>query len=80
LQDEQYDILTGHVGGRFTSIHQYVVLKGKSADALRQAHLVLQAEVEGSSLMIKEVTLLGRDECYQVLRVLYQGTAENLLG
>lgn len=79
LQDEQYDILTGHVGGRFTSIHQYVVLKGKSADALRQAHLVLQAEVEGSSLMIKEVTMLGRDESYQVLRVLYQGTAENLL-
>ncbi|MFC4048298.1 hypothetical protein ACFOY4_01270 [Actinomadura syzygii] len=74
LQDEQYDILTGHVGGRFTSIHQYVLLKGKSADALRQAHLILQAEVEGSPLVIKEVTVLDRDEALQTLRVFYQST------
>ncbi|MFG1857504.1 hypothetical protein ACGFJT_37110 [Actinomadura geliboluensis] len=74
LQDEQYDILTEHVGGKFTSIHQYVLLKGKSADALRQAHIILQAEVEGSSLMIKEATILDRDEAYQMLRVFYQGT------
>ncbi|WP_020385232.1 hypothetical protein [Kribbella catacumbae] len=80
LQNEQYDILTGHVGGKFTSIHQYVLLKGKSVDALRQGHLVLQAEVEGSSLMIKEVTMLGRDESHQMLRILYQGTTDSLLG
>lgn len=80
LQDEQYDILTGHVGGRFTSIHQYVVLKARSADALRQAHLVLQSEVEGSALMIREVTMLGRDESQQMLRVFYQGTTDGLVG
>ncbi|WP_246486570.1 hypothetical protein [Kribbella qitaiheensis] len=80
LQDEQYDILTSHVGGRFTSIHQYVVLKGKSTDALRQAHLVLQSEVEGSSLMIREVTILGRDESEQMLRIFYQGTGDSLMG
>lgn len=73
LQNEQYDILTGHVGGRFSSIHQYLLLKGKSADALRRGHMVLQAEVEGSALMIKEATMLDREESESMLRVFYQG-------
>ncbi|MFC9755219.1 hypothetical protein [Streptomyces sp. NPDC056921] len=73
LQNEQYDILARHVGGKFTSIHQYLLLKGKSADALRRGHLVLQAEVEGSSLMVKEVTMLDRAEAEPMLRVFYQG-------
>ncbi|PUB32557.1 hypothetical protein C8K30_1011083 [Promicromonospora sp. AC04] len=73
LQDEQYDILTQHVGGKFTSIHQYLLLKGKSADALRRGHTVLQAEIEGSALMIKEAMLLNREETEPMLRLFYQG-------
>lgn len=80
LQNEQYDILTQHVGGKFPSIHQYVLLKGRSADALRQGALVLQAEVESSSQMIKELTMLDRDETHQMLRVLYQGSPNDHLG
>lgn len=79
LQNEQYDILTGHVGGRFSSIHQYLLLKGKSADALRRGHMVLQAEVEGSALMIKEATMLDREETESMLRVFYQGIDDELL-
>ncbi|MDO4254301.1 MAG: hypothetical protein Q4C81_04025 [Kocuria sp.] len=79
LQNEQYDILTQHVGGKFTSIHQYLLLKGKSEDALRKAHLVLQAEVEGSSLMIKEATVLDREETEPMLRVFYQGIEQERL-
>ncbi|MFD9604712.1 hypothetical protein [Streptomyces sp. NPDC059970] len=79
LQNEQYDILTRHVGGKFTSIHQYLLLKGKSADALRRGHLVLQAEVEGSSLMAKEATMLDREEAEPMLRVFYQGIDDELL-
>ncbi|MFF3127054.1 hypothetical protein ACFVRD_33185 [Streptomyces sp. NPDC057908] len=79
LQNEQYDILTRHVGGKFTSIHQYLLLKGKSADALRRGHLVLQAEVEGSSLMVKEATMLDREEAEPMLRVFYQGIDDELL-
>lgn len=79
LQNEQYDILTQHVGGKFTSIHQYLLLKGKSADALRRGHMVLQAEVEGSSLMIKEATILDREETEPMLRVFYQGIDDELL-
>lgn len=78
LQNEQYDILARHVGGQFTSIHQYLLLKGKSADALRRGHLVLQAEVEGSSLMVKEVTMLDREEAESMLRVFYQGIDDEL--
>lgn len=73
LQNEQYDILTQHVGGKFTSIHQYLLLKGKSEDALRRGHTILQAEVEGSSLMIKEATMLDREEAYPMLRTFYAG-------
>ncbi len=73
LQNEQYDILTQHVGGKFPSIHQYLLLKGKSADALRRGQLILQAEVEGSTLMVKEATMLDREETEPMLRVFYQG-------
>lgn len=79
LQNEQYDILTQFVGGKFTSIHQYIVLKAKSLDALRRAHNVLQAEVEGSSLMVKEATMLDREETYQMLGVFYRGTEDDPL-
>lgn len=73
LLNEQYDIITEHVGGTFPSIHQYLLLKAKSEDALRRGHTILQAEVENSSLMIKEATMLDRDEAYPVLRVFYAG-------
>jgi hypothetical protein len=79
LQNEQYDILTQHVGGKFTSIHQYLLLKGRSEDALRRAHMVLQAEVEGSALMIKEAMVLDREETVPMLRVFYQGIDDDRL-
>ncbi|WP_030895375.1 hypothetical protein [Streptomyces sp. NRRL F-5053] len=79
LQNEQYDILMQHVGGRFTSIHQYLLLKAKTADALRRAHMVLQAELEGSALMIKEAAVLDKEETESMLRVFYQGIDDELL-
>lgn len=79
LQNEQYDILHDHVGGKFTSIHQYVLIKGKSPDGLRRAHQVLQAEVEGSALIIKEATMLDREEALPMLRVFYTGVDDDAL-
>ncbi|MEU7155988.1 hypothetical protein AB0A98_06025 [Streptomyces chrestomyceticus] len=79
LQNEQYDILAQHVGGKFPSIHQYLLLKGKNAGALRKGHQVLQAEVGGSALMIKEATMLDREEVEPMLRVFYQGVDDELL-
>lgn len=74
LQDEKYNILSDHVGGKFPSIHQYVILRGKSEDALRQGHQVLQAEAESNGLMIKDLTMLNREETTSLLQVFYQGT------
>lgn len=79
LLDEQYDILTQHVGGRFNSIHQYLLLKGDTRDALKRGHTILQAEADGSNLMIKECSPLDREETYRMLRVFYQGTEANPL-
>lgn len=78
LQNESFDLLTQHVGGAFSSIHQYLVLRGTSQDALTRGHKLLHAEVEASSLMIKESAELDRLETLQVLQVLYQGTPDEL--
>lgn len=78
LQNESFDLLTQHVGGAFSSIHQYLLLRGTSQDALTRGHKLLQAEVEASSLMIKESAVLDRLETLQVLQVLYQGTPDEL--
>lgn len=79
LQEEKYRHLVDFVGRQFTSIHQYLVLKGKNVEALRRAHMLLQAELEGSSLMFKDATMLDRDETYQLLQVFYRGTDEDVL-
>ena len=78
LQNEQYDILTQHVGGKFSSIHQYLLLKGDNAEALERSYQVLRAEVEGSNLMIKELTALDEEETCSTLRVLFQGVDDEI--
>lgn len=75
LMDEQADILTTHVGGQFTSIHQYLLLRGDNREGLRRAHNLLTAEVESSPLMIKEATMLNHDETIGMLQVLYTTTS-----
>ena len=77
LLDEQYDLLTNWVGGKFSSIHQYLILKGDTRDALKRAHNILQAEYAGSPLMIKELTLLDRGDTERMLRVLYTGVDDD---
>ncbi|MFE1170369.1 hypothetical protein [Nocardiopsis sp. NPDC058789] len=74
LLDERYSILKDYVGGQFSSIHQYLVIKADNLEALRRAHTLVRAEVEGSSLMIKQASMLGADELYEMLRTIY--TAE----
>lgn len=73
LQNEQYDVLTEYVGGQFTSIHQYLIVKGSSIDSLERGLRVFRSEVAESSLMIKEATALDREETIAMLQVFYQG-------
>lgn len=75
LLDEQYDIMNDYVGKQFKSIHQYLLLKADSMEALRRAHTLLQAEVETSSLMIKGCSMLNGAETAEMLSVVYRGKA-----
>jgi len=71
LLDEQADILVNHVGTRFNSIHQYLVIKAENDEALRRAHALLQSEVADSSLMVKSCTVLDRSGFLEVGKKLF---------
>lgn len=72
LVQEQYDVLTQFVGKDFSSIHQYMLVKGDNKEALTGGVNVLASEVENSSLMIKRCTPMYRDEVYDFLRKIYR--------
>lgn len=71
--NEQFDTLKGYVGGSFRSIHQYLVLKAGSQEALMQAKAVLQSEVEYSNQMIKRCVPLRKADIEPVLKAIYTG-------
>ncbi len=73
LMDEQYDILTKYVGGQFQSLHQYLLVRGRTPDALRRGELLVRAETEGSALMLREAHPMGRDDVLAMLRSVYAG-------
>lgn len=75
LLEEQHAILTGYVGGSFASIHQYFVVKADNLEALRKAHVVLEAEAEESALMIRQLTQLDGNDTKEMLRGVYAGSA-----
>ena len=70
--EEQFRILRDYVGKEFKSIHQYMVIKSASKEALRVANSILQSEVENSSLFIKQCVPLEKDDTIEVLRSIYQ--------
>ena len=72
LAEEQFRILRDYVGKEFKSIHQYMVIKSSSKEALRVANNILQSEVENSSLFIKQCVPLEKDDTLEVLRSIYQ--------
>ena len=68
---EQYNILENHVGHEFKSIHQYFIIKADNIEALKIAKNVLQSEVENSSKIFKQCTLLYSDDIYEILQNVY---------
>jgi hypothetical protein len=74
LMEEQHAILKNYVGGSFNSIHQYLVIKADNLEALRRAHTVVQAEVEESSLMIKQLTMLDSTDGLEMFGTVYAGS------
>lgn len=75
LLEEQYSILTKYVGGSFTSIHQYLVIKADNLEALRRAHVVVEAEAEESALMLKQVIRLDGSETTEMYQAVYSAAA-----
>jgi hypothetical protein len=74
LMEEQHAILKDYVGGSFNSIHQYLVIKADNLEALRRAHTVVRAEVEESSLMIKQLTMLEAADSLDMFATIYTGS------
>ncbi|PDQ35475.1 MAG: hypothetical protein B5766_05245 [Candidatus Lumbricidophila eiseniae] len=75
LLDEQANILTDYVGSRFNSIHQYLVIKSGNDETLRRAHALLQSEIQDSSLMIKNCTILDGKGFLEMARGVYAEVA-----
>lgn len=78
LMDKQFDVLTNYVGGaaaetKFNSIHQYLIIKAGSMNNLTDAHGVLGAEVENSTFMFKQCSILDGTETVDALRSVYAG-------
>lgn len=71
LINERTEVLRGYVGSSFNSIHQYLVVKADNREALQRAHSMLESEVEQSSLMIKQATMLDDEDAYDMFGVIY---------
>lgn len=80
LREEKYAILTEDVGGRFNSIHQYLIIKAKNDEDLQAAHSLLASEVESSSLMFKQCIMLDEQATVDMLGAIYhhRSTSEEM--
>lgn len=67
LMHEDFDLLRHHVGDRFRSIHQYLIIKSNHEEALRTAMSIVTGEVEGAALMLRSRKALTRKETLGLL-------------
>ncbi|PZU04655.1 MAG: hypothetical protein DI630_00635 [Gordonia sp. (in: high G+C Gram-positive bacteria)] len=72
LEQEKLDVLINDVGGQFSSLHQYLLVRAATMKELKNAHRVLRAERESSSLMFRRCELLNGTDGLDVLRSVYQ--------
>lgn len=72
LQTER-DYLRYEVGGKFRSIHQYMIIKAKSEELLTLGRNMLSSEVESSTLMFKRVTALFDNDLTGLFASVYKG-------
>lgn len=80
LMEEKLDVLVKDVGGQFSSLHQYLLLRAPNMTKLAEAHKVLVAERSGSSLMLRRCELLGGTDSLEVLASLYQAPGQEKKG
>lgn len=73
LVKEQYSQLKDFVGKEFKSLHQYMIIKGDTREALSNINNVVISEYENSSLMLKQCTPLYREGIENALKLIYSG-------
>lgn len=77
LEREKLDVLVNKVGGQFSSLHQYLLVRASNMKELKAAHRVLRAERENSSLMFRRCELLNGADALEVLRSVYRAPAKD---
>lgn len=80
LEQEKLDVLVNDVGGHFSSLHQYLLVRAPSMKELKAAHRVLRAERENSSLMFRRCELLNGPDALDVFRSVYQAPSKEKTG
>ncbi len=71
LYKEQFNVLTNFVGKEFKSLHQYMILKCDTREALSISNNIILGEYENSNLVFKECTPLYKDDIQSVLKTVY---------
>lgn len=77
LCNNQLIMLRDVVGKKFQSIHQYMIVKADSQEALTAAKITLQSELDSSGLFIKRCIPLFEDEILEVLASVYSSPKYN---
>lgn len=80
LEQEKLDVLVNDVGGHFSSLHQYLLVRAPGMKELKAAHRVLRAERENSSLMFRRCELLNGADGLEVLRSVYRTPSKDKTG
>lgn len=76
LYKEQFNVLTNFVGKEFKSLHQYMVVKCDTREALSISNNIILSEYENSNLVFKECTPLYKDDIQSVLKAVYSEGSE----
>lgn len=71
LIQEQEETLTDYVGGRFRTIHQYAIVKGKNEEALDAGMAALSVEAESSAMMFRQVSSMQKEETLHLLKEIF---------
>lgn len=71
LYKEQYNILNDYVGKEFKSLHQYMILKGDTREALSVINNIVRHECDSSKLVFKECTPLYKEDIEMILKEIY---------
>ena len=71
LYKEQYNVLTNFVGKEFKSLHQYMILKGDTREALSAINNIVNSECNNSKLVFKECMPLYKEDIEAVLKTIY---------